>query len=83
MKKYISSIKLTETLTLTECKDGFWLYDDTRGMNLSMRAKTPQDAYIECISYYQKRLMEMEHKYKTLSSTVESFVSTLEESNND
>lgn len=31
---------LTKTLTLSECSDGFWLYDETRGMNLSMRART-------------------------------------------
>lgn len=83
MTKHISSSKPIETLTLSECTDGFWLYDHTREMNLSMRAKTPQDAYLECISYYQKRLMEMEHKYRKLSSVVDSFVSTLEESNND
>lgn len=39
MGKHINSTKLTETLTLSECSDGFWLYDKTRGMNLSMRAK--------------------------------------------
>lgn len=37
MGKHINSTKLTETLTLSECSDGFWLYDKTRGMNLSMR----------------------------------------------
>lgn len=66
--------ELTETLTLSECRDGFWLYDETRGMNLSMKAKTPQDAFVECITYYQSRLTTVERKYKTLSEKVETFV---------
>lgn len=39
MSKAINNIILTDTLTISECTDGFWLYDKTRGMNLSMRAK--------------------------------------------
>jgi len=75
MGKHISSNKLTETLTLSECSDGFWLYDETRGMNLSMRAKTPQDAFVECISYYQGRLSEVENEHRKLTAKVDAFVS--------
>lgn len=75
MAKHISSTKLTETLTLSECSDGFWLYDKTRGMNLSMSAKTPQDAFVECISYYQKRLAEVESEHRQLTAKVDAFVS--------
>lgn len=75
MSKAISSVHLTDTLTLSECNDGFWLYDKTRGMNLSMRAKTESAAFIECISYYQKRLAEVETDHRALSEKVESFVS--------
>jgi len=38
--KSIRNIKLSDTLTISECKDGYWIYDKTRGMNISMRAKT-------------------------------------------
>lgn len=75
MGRHISSTKLTETLTLSECTDGFWLYDKTRGMNLSMRAKTPQDAFVECITYYQRRLAKVEGEHRELSAKVDAFVS--------
>lgn len=80
MSKIVSCVELTSTLTLTECRDGFWLYDETRGMNLSMRAKTAQEAFIECISYYQNRLSEVEKKYHKLADKVESFVDQFRES---
>lgn len=68
-----------DTLTLCEYTSGgnkgFWLYDKTRGMNLGMRAKTAEDAFLECIKYYQKRLAEVENNHKVLSSKVQAFVS--------
>jgi len=79
--KAIRSIKLTDTLTISECKDGYWLYDKTRGMNLAMRAKTEQDAYVDAITYYQKRCAEIEHKKKKLYDSVNSFIESL--SDND
>lgn len=77
--KPISSIDLTPTLSLSEYPQtsghrGFWLYDSTRGMNLSMRAKTPQDAFVEALTYYQERLKEVEQNYKELSEKVDAFV---------
>ena len=75
--KAIRSIKLTDTLTISECKDGYWLYDKTRGMNLSMRAKTKQDAYVDTINYYQKRCAEIEMKKKKLYDNVNNFIETL------
>lgn len=74
MSKHIHTDKLTPTLRLSECTDGFWLYDTTRGMNLSMRAKTPQDAFVECITYYQKRLSHVETAHRDLSAKVNNFV---------
>lgn len=64
-----------ETISLVECKDGFWLYDYTRGMNLSMKAKTERDAFIEALLYYQKRLKKTEEDFKTLNDKVINFVS--------
>lgn len=74
MGKTINHVQLTETLGLTECQDGFWLYDKTRGMNLSMRAKTPQDAFVEALGYYQRRLAEVEAKHHELETKVNAFV---------
>ena len=75
MGKHIQSIKITATLTLSERTDGFWLYDSTQGMNLSIRAKTPQDAFVEAITYCQKRLSKVEAEYKDMSDKVDVFVS--------
>lgn len=79
MSKVINHTDLTPTLALTECKDGFWLYDETRGMNLSMRAKTEQAAFVEALSYYQDRLSEVEKGFCALQAKVESFVSSVAE----
>lgn len=74
MGKVISSTKLSDTLTITECTDGFWLYDTTRGMNLSMRAKTETDAFVEAITYYQNRLEVVQRDYSELLKHVNGFV---------
>lgn len=63
-----------ETITLTEGNNGFWLYDETRGMNLAMRAKTEREAWVEAISYYQNRLKGIEGSYWGLKSRVEAFM---------
>lgn len=75
MAKCISHIKLSDTLGLSECKDGFWLYDSTRGRNLAMRAKTANDAFVEALEYYQERLQQVEQQYKELHAKVDAFVS--------
>jgi len=83
MGKLISNINLSGTLRLSECTDGFWLYDETRGMNLSMRAKTPQDAFVECITYYQHQLCTVEQVYNDLSARVDAFVNQFSEDQDD
>jgi len=72
--KVISSTDLSETLYMLECKDGFWLYDETRGMNLAMRAKTKEEAFVDALEYYQERLKRVEANYKLLKDKVDSFV---------
>jgi glucuronate isomerase len=74
MSKICTSIVKTDTIALSECRDGFWLYDTTRGMNLAMRAKTEQAAFIETIGYYQKRLKDIETNYNDLKQKVDCFV---------
>lgn len=75
MIKTINHTVLTETLALAERRDGFWLYDKTQGMNLSMRAKTEQAAFVEALTYYQRRLKHIEKAYYDLKDQVDSFVS--------
>ena len=75
MSKTIKHEKLTDTLALTERNDGFWLYDKTRGMNLSMSAKTEREAFIKALDYYQRRLISNELALDNLRSKVEGFVS--------
>lgn len=83
MSKVISHTKLTETLAISECRDGFWLYDKTRGMNLAMRAKTETDAFVEAITYYQKRLKEFETAYWSLKGKVDDFVGNFVDTSED
>ena len=74
MSKCISLTELSGTLTLLECTDGFWLYDETRSVNLSLRAKTPEIAFVEALTYYQDRLSQMESTYWNLKHRVDDFV---------
>jgi len=69
MKK--PTLVLTDSLTMSECKDGYWLYDYTRGMNLSMGAKTQEDAFVEALTYYQKRTKKVEDELKKLNVSIE------------
>jgi hypothetical protein len=81
MASTIKHTELTDTLAITECTDGYWLYDTTRGFNLAMRAKTEQSAFVEALSYYQNRLRDIESAYKCLDSRVQSFVSQFTDDN--
>lgn len=74
MGKCLNTVKLTETLSLSECTDGFYLYDYTRGMNLAMYAKSREDALVESITYYQKRLEKESKALETIRAKVEGFV---------
>ena len=67
-------IEGNDMLHLSQQKNGFWLYDNTRGMNLSMRAKSKDQAFIEALTYYQNRLLKVEAKLKDLTSKVDNFV---------
>ena len=71
----IRKIFKIDTPSLHECTDGYYLYDYVVGMNIAMRAKTEQDAYIEALLYYQKRLSETKAMYKDLKDKVDGFLS--------
>jgi len=77
MAKGIRNAFKLDTLSLTECNDGYYLYDKVLGMNIVMRAKTEQDAYIAALLYYQKRLAEVKLDYKILNDKVDGFISSL------
>lgn len=73
MRPAIKNTILTDTLELSECHDGFWLYDKTRDVNLTiMRAKSPTDAFVEALTYYQRRLSEVETAHRNLRGLVDS-----------
>ena len=74
MGKAIRNVFKINTLSLVECTDGYYLYDTVVGMNISMRAKTEQDACIEALLYYQRRIQEVKLDYKILNDKVENFL---------
>lgn len=59
MSIVIRKVFKIDTLSLHKCIDGYYLYNYVVGMNLSMRAKTEQDAYIEALLYYQRKLVKV------------------------
>ena len=73
-QRAIRTINLTDTLALSECRDGWWLYDKVVGMNLGIRCKSPEAAFVEALTYYQERLTLAEGNLKSLSEKVEIFV---------
>ena len=79
-RPHISHIQLSETLGLTEChptanhKGAYWLYDKTQCINLAMGAQTPQDAFVEALTYYQERLRQVQTEYRNLQEKVDSFL---------
>lgn len=83
MSKVLSQTKLNNTLTLSECNDGIWLWDDTRRMNLSIRAKSNTDALVKALEYYQKRLMKIEQEHADLKEKVDIFVAQFAEDSDD
>lgn len=74
MGKAIRTVFKNDTICLTECADGFWLYDYVLGYNISMRAKTEQAAFTEALLSYQKQLKESKRKYKDIFDKVDDFI---------
>ena len=74
MSKCINSYDLSDTLSIYECRDGWYLWDETRGRNLSMREASPIEAVAEALAFYQKRLKCTEYALKSLRGNVDVFV---------
>lgn len=70
----ITHTVLNDTLAISECHDGWWLYDKTMSVNIAIRAKTRDDAFVEALTYYQKRLTSVENSLSSLRGMVETFV---------
>ena len=81
MSTVINHIELSETLSITECSDGFYIWDELAEFNIAMKAKTTIEAFTEALTYYQERLQDIQQKYAVLSTHVNLFVSQLEEIN--
>ena len=72
----LSRVNLSDTLSLTEIGPtsgdcGFWLWDETRGMNLAVRAKTREDALLTALRYYQKYLTQAQAERDALRKQVD------------
>lgn len=81
MAKTLNVKKLSDTISIAECTDGFWLYDEARRMNLSMRAKSIEAALVEAIGYYQRRFQEVQNNYNSLKAKVDHFVGQVTDHN--
>ena len=75
MSKVIRNLFKIDTLSLYECTDGYFLYDYVLGMNISMRAKTEQEACIQSLLYYQRSLIKVKTECKELNNKVQNFIS--------
>lgn len=70
----IKSVFKTDTLVLTECTDGYYLWDKVAGFNIAIHAKTEQEALIDGLKYYQTYHSKLKKDYKELNDKVESFL---------
>jgi hypothetical protein len=87
MPKPDSIIRLTDTLSLTEYKTsgskGFWLFDSTQKINLSMQAVSERDAFVQALGYYQRQLSITKKKLEKLTKAVDGFIYELEKEANE
>ena len=83
MGKAVRNVFKIDTLSLVECTDGYYLYDTVIGMNIAMRAKTEQEACINALLYYQRRLVKVKSDYKELNNKVEGFLSQFGRNDDD
>ena len=67
-----TNVTINSETDITHCRDGFWLYDKNRGMNLAMRAPSERDALIGALEYYQARLNTVEAERKKTSTALEA-----------
>ena len=83
MRSAIKTTPIGDSLHLSECHDGYWLYDDTRGINIAMRAETENAALIQALLYYQRHTLKIENRNKVLVNAVNSIDGILVNINED
>lgn len=81
----IHTVHLNPHLILSECHpdsecrtNNWWLYDKRahgHGLNIGMRAKTRDEAFVEAIEFWAKRAIEAEQAYLQIKGQVDTFVS--------
>lgn len=74
MGKVIKNVFKTNTLTLTECTNGYYLWDTVAGFNISIHAKSEQQALIDGLEYYQRYHSKLKKEHKELNDKVENFL---------
>lgn len=87
-RQVINSVTVSDSINLVEIAKphgdaGWWLYDECRGMNLAMKAKTERDAFSEALKYYQRRFNELESAHKCLTKRVHDFTSQFHPDDNE
>jgi len=80
----IQSKTLNKYLTLSECHpdsecrtNNWWLYDERAcgtGLNISMRAATPEAAFVEAIEFWAGQAKRTEQALKEIKTRVDEFV---------
>jgi len=78
MGKVIRNVFKSDTLTLTECTDGYYLWDKVAGFNIAIHAKSEQQALIDGLDYYQRYHSKLQKEHKELINKVESFLCKFE-----
>ena len=68
---------MNDTIEVSEHKNRWWLWDTTQAMNLSMGAKSKDDAFLEALEYYQTRLTNVECELKHLKIKVNAFINAV------
>lgn len=81
MAKFIKKIFKNDNFSLSECNDGFYLYDYIAKMNIVMRAKNEQEAYMQALLYYQKKLSILKSNHEDLQGKVQTFISQFVDEN--
>lgn len=71
--------KLTDTLTLSQCIDGYWIYDAQLGYNTAMHCKTEREAFISTINDYKERLIALKNTNKVLMVASKNFLESVAE----
>ena len=92
-RKPISSVRLNQHLTLSECHpdlecrvNSWWLYDDRAygtGMNIGMRTKTRDEAFLEAIEFWAERARKTENALASLQAQVKGFFDYLPQRDED